>query len=63
MVDPQFEESVKDQPWHKEPTVFIVHKTKEGNYQVVGSLDESEYSIKKYAGLSELLNKVRTEYK
>ena len=42
MIDPEFENKVANQPWHTQPTIFIVDgKTN----QIVGSLDESEYRL------------------
>lgn len=58
MIDPEFEEQVKGEPWHKEPTIFLV--TSSG--QIVGSLDESSSSVAKFEGLSSLQTKVRKEY-
>ena len=49
MIDPEFENKVAGQPWHIQPTIFIVDNK---NNQIVGSLDESEYSVSKYEGLS-----------
>lgn len=57
MIDPVWEESVKDEPWHTGPTIFLV--TEDG--QVVGSLDEGA-SMDKFEGLKELIQKVRDEY-
>jgi len=59
MIDPEFEEQVKDEPWHKEPTIFLV--TSSG--QIVGSLDESPSSVAKFEGLANLQENVRAEYK
>lgn len=59
MIDPAFEEKVKDEPWHTQPTIFLV--TKDG--QIVGSLDESPNSVSRYEGLAGLQEKVRKEYK
>jgi hypothetical protein len=59
MIDPEFEESVKDEPWHTKPTVFIIDKS---NGQIVGSLDESDYSVDRYEGLKSLEEKIRQEY-
>ena len=59
MIDPRYEEKVAGQPWHKQPTIFIIDKK---NGQVVGSLDESDYSISRYEGLKGLIDKVREEY-
>lgn len=58
MIDPTFEEKVKDEPWHTQPTIFLV--TKDG--QIVGSLDESPSSVSRYEGLAGLQEKVRKEY-
>ena len=50
MIDPEFNDH----------TIFIVdNKT----HQIVGSLDESEYSVARYEGLAELGEKVIKEYK
>ena len=57
MIDPEFEESVKDKSWHTAPTVFIVKGT-----QVIGSLDEGP-SMNHFVGLAELVSKIREEYK
>lgn len=59
MIDPEFEERVKDKEWHKAPTIFLIDK-KSG--QVVGSLDESDYSVSKYEGLKGLEERIRNEY-
>lgn len=49
MIDPEFNDH----------TIFIVDKR---NNQIVGSLDESQYSVDKYEGLSGLVEKIRNEY-
>ena len=49
MIDPDYNEN----------TIFIVDKR---NNQVVGSLDESDYSISRYEGLKGLEEKIRGEY-
>ena len=49
MIDPDYNEN----------TIFIVDKR---NNQVVGSLDESDYSVSRYEGLKGLEEKVRAEY-
>lgn len=59
MIDLRYEEKVAGQPWHKQPTIFIIDKR---NGQVVGSLDESDYSISRYEGLKGLEEKIRREY-
>lgn len=59
MIDPEFEERVKDKEWHKAPTIFMIDK-KSG--QVVGSLDESDYSASRYEGLKGLEERIRSEY-
>ena len=46
-------------PDHNENTIFIVDKR---NNQVVGSLDESDYSVSRYEGLKGLEEKIRGEY-
>lgn len=59
MIDLRYEEKVAGQPWHKQPTIFIIDKR---NGQVVGSLDESDYSVSRYEGLKGLEEKIRREY-
>ena len=49
MVDPDFNET----------TIFIIDKR---NNQVVGSLDESEYSVSRYEGLNSLIDRIKQEY-
>ena len=49
MIDPDFNDH----------TIFIIDKR---NGQVVGSLDESDYSISRYEGLKSLEEKIRSEY-
>ena len=49
MMDPDFNET----------TIFIIDKR---NNQVVGSLDESEYSVSRYEGLNNLIDKIKQEY-
>lgn len=49
MIDPSFNDH----------TIFIIDKR---NGQVVGSLDESEYSVSRYEGLKSLEEKIRSEY-
>lgn len=49
MIDPSFNDH----------TIFIIDKR---NGQVVGSLDESDYSISRYEGLKSLEEKIRKEY-
>ena len=49
MIDPDYNEN----------TIFIVDKR---NNQVVGSLDESDYSVSRYEGLKGLEEKIRSEY-
>lgn len=49
MIDPDYNEN----------TIFIVDKR---NNQVVGSLDESDYSVSRYEGLAGLEEKIRGEY-
>lgn len=46
-------------PDYNEDTIFIVDKR---NNQVVGSLDESDYSISRYEGLKGLEEKIKDEY-
>ena len=50
MIDPEFNDH----------TIFIVDKR---NNQIVGSLDESQYVVDRYEGLSGLEKKIRSEYK
>ena len=59
MIDPEFEREVEGKEWHKKPTIFIINK-RDGH--IVGSLDESEGSIKKFEGLKELEDRIITEY-
>lgn len=49
MIDPDYNEN----------TIFIVDKR---NNQVVGSLDEFDYSVSRYEGLKGLEEKIRSEY-
>lgn len=49
MIDPDYNEN----------TIFIIDKR---NNQVVGSLDESDYSVSRYEGLKGLEEKIRREY-
>lgn len=49
MIDPDFNDH----------TIFIIDKR---NNQVVGSLDESDYSVSRYEGLKNLEEKIRSEY-
>ena len=49
MIDPSFNDH----------TIFIIDKR---NGQVVGSLDESDYSVSRYEGLKGLEEKIRKEY-
>lgn len=49
MIDPDFNDH----------TIFIIDKR---NNQVVGSLDESDYSVSRYEGLKGLEEKIRSEY-
>lgn len=49
MIDPEFNDH----------TIFIVDKK---NNQIVGSLDESEYSVDRYEGLKELEEDIRKEF-
>lgn len=59
MIDPEFENKVAGKPWHIQPTIFIVDGK---NNQIVGSLDESEYSVSKYEGLEGLQKRIKDEY-
>lgn len=49
MIDPEFNDH----------TIFIVDRR---NNQIVGSLDESDYSVDRYEGLAGLEEKIRQEY-
>ena len=49
MIDPEFNDH----------TIFIVDRR---NNQIVGSLDESDYSVDRYEGLSGLEEKIRAEF-
>lgn len=49
MIDPSFNEN----------TIFIIDKR---NGQVVGSLDESDYSVSRYEGLKGLEERIKNEY-
>jgi hypothetical protein len=49
MIDPEFNDH----------TIFIVDKR---NNQIVGSLDESQYVVDRYEGLSGLIERVKTEF-
>lgn len=49
MIDPEFNDH----------TIFIVDRR---NNQIVGSLDESDYSVDRYEGLAGLEEKIRNEY-
>ena len=49
MIDPSFNDH----------TIFIIDKK---NGQVIGSLDESDYSISRYEGLKSLIDRVKHEY-
>lgn len=63
MIDPEFEDKIKDMTWHKgKRTIFMVVKDGDGNYQIVGSLDETDSSVKKYLNLQKLRDKVTNEY-
>ena len=59
MIDPEFEKKVEGKEWHKAPTIFLIDKR---NNQVVGSLDESDYSVSRYEGLKGLEEKIIEEY-
>lgn len=59
MIDPEFEKKVEGADWHKAPTIFLINK-KDGH--IVGSLDESGYSVSRYEGLTELEERIRKEY-
>lgn len=49
MIDPEFNDH----------TIFIIDRR---NNQIVGSLDESQYSVNRYEGLAGLEEKIRNEY-
>lgn len=49
MIDPEFNDH----------TIFIVDRR---NSQIVGSLDESDYSVNRYEGLAGLEEKIKTEF-
>lgn len=49
MVDPEFSDT----------TIFLIDKK---NNQIIGSLDESEYSVNKFIGLSSLSKQILSEY-
>lgn len=49
MIDPEFNDH----------TIFIIDRR---NNQIVGSLDESQYSVDKYEGLAGLIERIRNEY-
>lgn len=57
MIDPEFEDRIKDESWHKEPIIFLVDK-KSGT--IVGSLDEKNAA--NYEGLKELRERIIKEY-
>ena len=59
MIDPALEEQMKSYEWYKGPTILLIDKR---NNQVVGSLDESQYSVDRYEGLKGLEEKIRKEY-
>lgn len=59
MIDPKFEERVKDKEWHKSPVIFMIDSS---TGQVVGSLDSSQYSVDKFEGLSSLEERIIGEY-
>lgn len=58
MIDPEFEDKVKDKSWHTAPTVFLISKK---DNHIIGSLDEGD-SIGHFKGLQEVIDKVRSEY-
>lgn len=58
MIDPVFEEKVKDEKWHTRPIVFMIDKK---TSQVIGSLNSSNQS--EFEGLDELIENVNKEYK
>lgn len=63
MIDPAFEEKVKDNPAFTEPTIFMFTRTKDGTMQIVGSLDSNSNVVKRFEGLSELRERILKEYK
>lgn len=58
VIDPEFDETIKDKPWYKEPIIFFRHK-KTGN--IIGALDEA--NAYKFEGLVNLRKKILKEYK
>lgn len=60
MIDPELEEKMRtSRPEYKGPTILMINK-KDG--QIVGSLDEAEFSVKKFEGLKELRERIKAEY-
>ena len=59
MIDPEFEKKVEEKEWHTASTIFLIDKK---NGQVVGSLDESDYSVSRYEGLKGLEERIIEEY-
>ena len=59
MIDPEFEETIKNEPWHTGPVIFMINK-KDGH--VVGSLDSAASSLSGYEGLRTLEQKIIQEY-
>ena len=51
MIDESFESSVKNESWHKEPVIFMVHLKEDGSTQVVGVLGSNT----KFTGLENLI--------
>lgn len=59
MIDPILEEQMKGYSWYKGPTILLIDGK---NNQVVGSLDESQYSVDRYEGLSGLEERIKNEF-
>lgn len=59
MIDPEFEETIKNEPWHTGPVIFMINK-KDGH--VVGSLDSAASSLSGYEGLRTLEQRIIQEY-
>lgn len=59
MIDPVLEDQMKSYSWYKGPTILLIDKK---NNQVVGSLDESQYSVDRYEGLDNLEKRIKEEF-
>lgn len=59
MIDPYLEDQMKSYTWYKGPTILMIDKS---NNQIVGSLDESQYSVDTFVGLANLRKAIKTEY-